>query len=132
MALGTPVRSPDISTTSAALDGDVGAGADGDADIGLGQRRRIVDAVADEGQPAASPSRRRWTAVDLALGQHLGHHLVDAQARARWPRAVRRLSPVIIATFSPSACSAAIAAGVVALIGSATAMMAASRPSMAA
>ena len=36
-----------------ALDGDVGAGAHGDADIGRGQRRRVVDAVAGHGDDAA-------------------------------------------------------------------------------
>ncbi len=46
--------------------------------------------------------------------------------------AVRRLSPVIIATLRPRRCRAAIASGVDGLIGSATAMIAASRPSMAA
>ena len=29
-------------------DGDIGAGADGDPDIGRRQRRRVIDAVADE------------------------------------------------------------------------------------
>ncbi|KAG1309445.1 hypothetical protein G6F62_014819 [Rhizopus arrhizus] len=45
---------------------------------------------------------------------------------------VRRLSPVIMATFRPRSCSARIAAAVVSLIGSATAIMAASRPLTAA
>ncbi len=36
-----------------ALDGDVGAGAHGDADVGGGQRRRVVDAVAGHGDDAA-------------------------------------------------------------------------------
>ena len=36
------------------LDRDVGAGADGDADVGLGQRRRVVDAVADHGHGFAA------------------------------------------------------------------------------
>ena len=35
------------------LDRDVGAGADGDAQVGLGERRRVVDAVADHRDPAA-------------------------------------------------------------------------------
>ena len=39
--------------------------------------------------------------------------------------AVAALSPVIIATLSPSACNALIASGVVSLIGSATAITAA-------
>ena len=50
-----------------ALDGDVGAGADGDADIGRGKRRRVVDAVADEGDAAAGPCRR-VTASTLPSG----------------------------------------------------------------
>ena len=81
-----------------ALDGDVCAGADGNTHIGLRERRRIVDAVADEGE---RPCRRLQPLdrLDLAVGQHLGHHLVDAEGRAM-ASAVRRLSPVIIATFS--------------------------------
>ena len=35
------------------LDGDVGAGADRDADVGLGERGGVVDAVADHGDLAA-------------------------------------------------------------------------------
>jgi hypothetical protein len=38
-----------------AVHGDVGAGAHGDADIGLGQRRRIVDAVAGHRHDASFP-----------------------------------------------------------------------------
>ena len=34
------------------LDGDIGTGAERDTDIGLCQRRRIVDAVTDEGDDA--------------------------------------------------------------------------------
>jgi hypothetical protein len=36
-----------------AFDGDIGAGAHGDADIGGGERRRVVDAVAGHGDDAA-------------------------------------------------------------------------------
>ena len=54
VALTMPRRSPDIKTHVARLDGDIGAGADGDSDIGLGQRRRVVDAVADEQDLAAA------------------------------------------------------------------------------
>ncbi len=35
------------------LDRHVGAGTDGDAEVGLGQRRSVVDAVADHGGPTA-------------------------------------------------------------------------------
>ncbi|KAG1252099.1 hypothetical protein G6F65_018063 [Rhizopus arrhizus] len=57
---------------------DVGAGTDRQADIGLGQRRCIVDAVADEGDVpmrGLEPAHR----FDLAFRQHLGHHLINAQ-----------------------------------------------------
>ena len=63
-----------------ALDGDVGAGADGDADIGLRERRRIVDAVADEGD-CCRRLPQPLHGVDLAVGQNLGDHLVDAEPR---------------------------------------------------
>ena len=46
--------------------------------------------------------------------------------------AVRALSPEIIATFKPNPCKASIAARELGLTGSATAMTAARRPSMAA
>ena len=61
-----------------ALDGDVGAGAHGDADIGGGQRRRIVDAVAGHRDDAAR-RRSRSTTVALLLRQHLGLDVVDAE-----------------------------------------------------
>jgi hypothetical protein len=65
------------------LDGDVRAGADGHADVGLGQRGRVVDAVTDHRHdPAAA-----WMAGDdpgLVGRQHLG---LDALRRdARRPR----------------------------------------------
>ena len=42
------------------LDGHVGAGADRDADVGLRERRGVVDAVADHRHPAArAPAARR-------------------------------------------------------------------------
>ena len=61
-----------------ALDRDVGAGAHGDADIGRGKRRRIVDAVAGHGDPAAGALQLGDDAA-LVLGQHLGVDLVDAE-----------------------------------------------------
>ena len=61
-----------------ALDRDVGAGAHGDADVGGGERRRVVDAVAGHGDDAAFAAQpldhRR-----LAVRQHLGLDLVDAE-----------------------------------------------------
>ena len=64
-----------------AFDRDVGAGAHGDADIGGGKRRRVVDAVAGHGDARAL----RAQLVDqrlLALRQHAGAHLVDAELPA--------------------------------------------------
>ena len=60
-----------------ALHRDVGAGAHRDADVGLRQRRRVVDAVAGHRDACAL----RLQALDdrrLLLGQHLGLDLVDA------------------------------------------------------
>ena len=61
----------------AGLDGDVGAGAHGEAEVGLGERGGVVHAVADHGHDPAlglQPADH----VDLVGGQHLGDHLVDA------------------------------------------------------
>ena len=72
----------------------------------------------------------------LMLGNALaaqGRHDEAAEAFERAiARAVRSLSPVIIATLRPMACSAFTAATEVGLSGSATAMIAARRPSIAA
>ena len=56
--------------------GDLGAGAEGDADIGLGQRGRVVDAVA--GHRHDAPRLRRPHPRDLVGGAHLGRRLGDA------------------------------------------------------
>jgi hypothetical protein len=85
------------------LDGDVGPGADGDADIGLLERRRVVDAVADHRDLLAVLALQLADLVDLAFGQHAGQHLVDADLRRHVP-AVRSLSPVIMTTWMPRSC----------------------------
>ena len=97
-----------------ALDGDVGAGAHGDADIGRGQRRRVVDAVAGHGDHAAlAPAAAATTAAlssgstsastssmpscrgdrlgggAVVAGQHDDAHALGASARGRR----RRWSP---------------------------------------
>ena len=68
-----------------ALHRDVGAGAHRDADVGLGQRRRVVDAVARHRDDAAfalqPPDDRRFS-----VGQHLGFDLRDAELARRPPR----------------------------------------------
>jgi hypothetical protein len=52
-AVAMPRRSPLTRVTCRAVHRHVGAGAHGDADIGLGQRRRVVDAVAGHRDDAA-------------------------------------------------------------------------------
>mmetsp|Transcript_127687 Transcript_127687/g.397657 ORF Transcript_127687/g.397657 Transcript_127687/m.397657 type:complete len:443 (-) Transcript_127687:1736-3064(-) len=56
------------------LHGDLGADADGDADVGLGQRRGVVDAVADETDPEgpAAPPLGLELLHALALRQRQG------------------------------------------------------------
>ena len=66
----------------AALDGHVGAAAHGDADIGLGQGRRIVDAVADKGHHFAAFLELLYLAR-LVLGQNLGDDPLDAEPGGR-------------------------------------------------
>ena len=61
-----------------ALDGDVGAGAHGDADVGGGERRCVVDAVAGHGDDAAFPPKLVDDGAFL-VGQHLGLDLADAE-----------------------------------------------------
>ena len=61
----------------ACLDGDVGAGADGESDIGLRQRRCIVDAVADHADGLAFELQLLHL-VRLVVGQHFGKHAIDA------------------------------------------------------
>ena len=102
-----------------ALHRHVGAGAHGDADVGLRQRRRVVDAVAGHGHDAPFLLQALHR-LGLLLRQHLGDHLVDAELPAPPPRPWSRLSPVSITMRSPSACSSRIASAVVSLIGSAT------------
>ena len=68
-----------------ALHRDVGAGAHRDADVGLRQRRRVVDPVARHRHDAAF-GLEPLDDVDLLLGQDLGLDLVDAERPARPPR----------------------------------------------
>ena len=88
-----------------ALDGHVGARAHGDADVGGGQRRRVVDAVAGHGHAAAlgraasRPPRPCPAAAPRPRPRR-------CPACRRRPAAVVRLSPVIITSRTPSACSA--------------------------
>ena len=91
-----------------ALDGDVGAGAHGDADIGGGQRRRIVDAVAGHGDDAALGLRSRSTTALLCSGSTSASTSSMPSWRAT-ASAVVRLSPVSITTRMPCGRSASSA-----------------------
>ena len=66
----------------------VGAAAHGDADIGRGQRRGVVDAVADLGDDLALRLQFADDAL-LVFGQQLGADL-DAELLCRWPRRCAR------------------------------------------
>ena len=67
-----------------ALHRDVGAGAHRDPDVGLRQRRRVVDPVARHRDDAAL-GLEPLDDSRLLLGQHLGLDLVDAERPARPP-----------------------------------------------
>ena len=113
------------------LDRDVGAGADRDADVGLRERRGVVDPVADHRhQPSLL-----LQAPDLAglVGRAAPRRgRARSRSRAAIASAVAALSPVIIADLDPGrACSAAIAAADPGLTVSATATSPAELPSTA-
>ena len=92
----------------ARVDRDVGAGADGDADVRPRQRRRVVDAVADHRDHAAfTPGGAR-----PRRSCRPGGRFADTFAMPASPAiacAVRSLSPVSITTSSPSCAERAIA-----------------------
>ena len=110
-----------------ALHRDVGAGAHGDADVGRGERRRVVDAVAGHRDHPARALQRSTTA--LFWSGRTSASTSSMPSRRATALAVVRLSPVSITTRMPSALSAASASGVEALIGSAMARTPAARPS---
>ena len=60
------------------LDRHVGTGADGQADIGAGQCRSIVDAIPDHRHAGATLLELAHCLV-LVLREHLGEHLADAE-----------------------------------------------------
>ena len=88
-------RSPRTRVRSDGLDGDVGAGAHREAEVGLGQRGGVVDAVADHRDDAAL-ALQVGDRVDLVGRQHLGDHVLGVDADLGGDRARRRaaLSPV--------------------------------------
>jgi hypothetical protein len=73
------LRSPFHQGEAGALDGHVGASAHGDADVGLRQCRRIVDAVAGHRHLVAFGLQILDDAC-LVRGQYVGTDFVDAQA----------------------------------------------------
>ena len=92
-----PPRSPLTNVTPGAFDRDVGAGSHGDADVGLGECRGVVDAVSGHRDNGAGRLKLfdaivflfradtgldfvRWTAVGRRLGRY-----------ARCPRSTSRL-----------------------------------------
>ena len=60
------------------LDSNIGASADGDADVGHCQRRGIVDTVPDEGQ-FLSVRAQRLQSCNFTFRQHFGDYVVDAK-----------------------------------------------------
>ena len=94
----------------ARLDRDVGAGAHRDADVGLRERRCVVDAVADhrDGESFCLQRPDQLRACPRAARRR------GTRARRRPAAtlaAARSLSPVIMITRRPSACSASMARG---------------------
>ena len=80
-----------------ALDGDVGAGAHGDADVGRGQRRRVVDAVAGHGDDAAGAPAAFRSPRLFARGS-TSASTSAMPSRLATACAVVRLSPVSMTT----------------------------------
>ena len=68
-----------------AVSGDVGPAAHGDADVGPGERRRVVDAVADH-RHLAPRSPQRIDEGRFLLGKKLCSAVVDAEPGADGPR----------------------------------------------
>ena len=70
-------------------------------DVGLGQGRSVVDAVADHGHLSPEPGGCLDLTRPCPAGQDLGDDLVDPGERGRWPRPSCRLSPVSMITSRP-------------------------------
>ena len=79
------------------LDRDVGAGADRDADVGAGQRRGVVDAVADHRDPLARAPAARRPSASLSSGS-TSAKTSSMPSSAATASATCCASPVIIAT----------------------------------
>ena len=101
MASAAARRSPRDEGEVAGLDGDVGAGAHGEAEVGLGERGGVVDAVADHGDDLAL-GLQAADDLDLVGGQDLGDRPRRCRPGRRRPCAARSLSPVSSTGRSPS------------------------------
>ena len=113
---------------SRGLDRDVGAGADRDAEVGLRERRRVVDAVADHRDDAAlapAGAGRRRPSRPAAPRRSPRR----CRPRRRRARAVASLSPVSSTGRRPSSRSCATASALVGLTVSATTNSARASPS---
>ena len=108
------------------LDRDVGPGADGDAQVGTCERRRVVDAVADHRDALRALLLQPRHHIRLLPRKHLGEHLVDSELLATWS-ATSCESPVSIATRTPDFWSAATASADSGRTTSASANMASAR-----
>ena len=93
---GSPLHQRDVRR----LHRHVGAGADGDADVRLGQRRRVVDAVADHRDDAALAPAGRATCSAFWSGS-TSAITVSMPTCAAIERAVAWLSPVSRTTSMP-------------------------------
>ena len=88
-------------------------------EVGQGQRRRVVDAVADHGDAVAGGLQRARSRATLSSGRTSATtRSTPTSPPTAW--AVRSLSPVRSTTCRPSSCRAAIASALVGLTVSAT------------
>ena len=95
----------------AGLDGDVGAGAHGEAEVGLGEGGGVVDAVADHRHDRRRSCRRRTTSTLSAGSTSAMTSSRSMPTSAATVAAARWLSPVSSTGRRPSARSSAIGAG---------------------
>jgi hypothetical protein len=78
--VATSSGSERIRTTSAVSIATFGAGADGDANVGLGESGRVVDAVANH-RDLVPPFLQLLDHTRLVTGEDFSHDLVDAELR---------------------------------------------------
>jgi hypothetical protein len=77
MAVTTPRRSPPTQRHVGGRHGHVGTGSDRDAEIGLGQRGGVVDAVPDHGHASALRLQLAYLGR-LLTRQHLRDNVLDS------------------------------------------------------